>query len=29
MFGVALWVMLKKNETAEDYFLAGRKIKPC
>ena len=26
LFGVAIWVILKKNETTEDYFLAGRNI---
>ncbi|XOV91060.1 MAG: sodium:solute symporter [Bacteroidota bacterium] len=26
LFGVALWVILKKNENTEDYFLAGRNV---
>jgi SSS family solute:Na+ symporter len=26
LFGVAIWVILKKNENTEDYFLAGRNI---
>jgi SSS family solute:Na+ symporter len=26
LFGIALWVILKKNESTEDYFLAGRNI---
>ncbi len=26
LFGVAVWVILKKNENTEDYFLAGRNI---
>ncbi len=26
LFGIAIWVILKKNENTEDYFLAGRNI---
>ena len=26
LFGIALWVILKKNENTEDYFLAGRNV---
>lgn len=26
LFGVAIWVILKKNNSTEDYFLAGRNI---
>lgn len=26
LFGVAIWVILKKNENTEDYFLAGRNV---
>ncbi len=26
LFGVALWVMLQKNETTKDYFLAGKNV---
>jgi SSS family solute:Na+ symporter len=26
LFGVAIWVILKRNENTEDYFLAGRNI---
>ncbi|MBP2832894.1 sodium:solute symporter [Aquimarina sp. U1-2] len=26
LFGVAIWVILQKNNTTEDYFLAGRNI---
>ena len=25
LIGVAVWVVLQKNNTTEDYFLAGRK----
>ena len=26
LFGVALWVIIQKNRTTEDYFLAGRNV---
>ena len=26
LFGVAVWVILQKNKTTEDYFLAGRNV---
>ncbi len=26
LFGVAIWVILKKNDNTEDYFLAGRNV---